>query len=114
MYLFLTCAPQSASLSRGTSALGSPALSSPAPFAPARSAAAPLLPSSSPPPSLPPPRAEANTEKQEISGDYSKVATNDVKHPLEILTVQGHVFRSLVLSDQKSDTKDVQRALSIN
>lgn len=56
-HMFLTCAPQSASPSRGTSSLGSPALSSPAPFAPPRSAAAPLPPSSSPPPSSAPLRA---------------------------------------------------------
>ncbi len=69
VYLFLTCAPRSASPSRGTSSLGSPALSSPAPFAPPRSAAAPLLPSSSPPPSLSPPRAgeKTNTERPDIN-----------------------------------------------
>lgn len=55
--VILTCAPRSASPSRGISSLGSPALSSPAPFAPPRSAAAPLPPSSSPPPSSAPLRA---------------------------------------------------------
>lgn len=49
-----TCAPQSASLSRGTSSLCSPAPSSPAPSAPPRSAAAPPLPSFAPPPSSSP------------------------------------------------------------
>ncbi len=89
-HLFLTCAPQSASPSHGTSPPGSPALSSPAPFAPPRSAAAPLLPSFSPPPSSSPPHA---------GGEKTQKRYSDV-------------FRCLVMSNNTKTEKQMKAAKS--